>query len=84
MDAPDRQQTLKDLLKAGTPTRIEEILDDAGIGLELSGLDQLAIREFWQNLHGDLDPAVLQERTYLAFNRLVGYARASIKERADR
>jgi hypothetical protein len=84
MDAPDLEQTLKDLLNAGTATRVEEVLDDAGIRLERSGVDPGQILEFWRRLHDDLAPAAVKERSFLAFNRLVGYARASIQGRANR
>jgi hypothetical protein len=84
VDAPDREQTLKDLLNAGTATRVEEVLDDAGIGLERSGMDPLQIQEFWHHLHDDLDLAPLKEKSFLAFKRLMGYARASIQARANR
>jgi hypothetical protein len=84
MDAPDREQTLKKLLDAGTATRVEEVLDDAGIGLERSGIDPNQIEEFWLYLHDELAPAALKEKSFLAFSRLVGYARASINARAKR
>jgi hypothetical protein len=84
MDAPDREQTLKELLNAGTAMRVEEVLDDVGIRFERSGVDPDQIQEFWLRLHDDLAPAALKERSFLAFNRLVGYARASIQGRANR
>lgn len=84
MDTPDREQTLKQLLNAGTASRVEQVLDDAGIRLERSGLDADQIQEFWHSLHDDLDPAALQEQSNLVFHRLVGYARASIQARARR
>jgi hypothetical protein len=82
--APDREQILTELLNAGTATRVEVILDNAGIRLERSGLDPLQIQAFWQHLHSDLDPAALTEPSNLAFHRLVGYTRASILARAKR
>jgi hypothetical protein len=84
VDGTDREQTLKDLLNAGTPTRVEEVLDDAGIGLERSGIDPLEIQQFWQELNDDLALTPLKEKSFLAFKHLVGYARASIKARANR
>jgi hypothetical protein len=84
VDAPNREQTLKDLLNAGTPTRVEEVLDDAGIKLERSGLDSLQIQEFWQDLKDDLALTPLKEKSFLTFKHLVGYARASIQARAAR
>ncbi len=84
MDAPDPEQTLKELLDAGTATRVEQVLDNIGIRLERSdlGLDQ--IRDFWRHLHDDLDSTVLKGKSNLAFHRLVGYARASLQARAKR
>lgn len=84
MDAPDREQTLKKLLDAGTATRVEEVLDDAGIGLERSGMGPDQIEEFWLALHDEVAPAAIKEKSFLAFKHLVGYARASIHDRANR
>ncbi len=84
METLDREQTLKELLDAGTATRVEQVLDDAGIRLERSDLDLDQIQEFWEQLHDDLDPAALSQQSSLVFHRLVSYARASIQARARR
>ena len=84
MDAPDLDQTLKELLDAGTAMRVEEVLDDTGIRLVRGGLDSRQIQEFWHRLHDDLEPAALKEKSNLAFHRLVRYARASIQARSNR
>ena len=84
MDAPDHAETLKALLNAGTATRVEQVLDDIGIRLERSDLDQNQIDEFWQHLRDELTPARLDGKSILVFHRLVGYARASIQARVNR
>jgi hypothetical protein len=84
MDASDRAQTLQELLDAGTATRVEQVLDDAGIRLERSDLDLDQIQDFWRQLHDALDPAALDPKSNLAFHRLVSYARASLLARANR
>lgn len=81
MDAPDLQRTLIDLLDAGTPTRVEEVLDEAGIRLERSGAAPVEIEAFWRQLYEEVDRSPLKERSYLAFRKMVTYARASIKAR---
>ncbi len=83
MSAVDREATLKRLLAAGSATRVEQVLDDAGITLERSDQEPDQIQEFWQHLLEDLASAS-PEQTALGFNRLVRYARASIQARARR
>ncbi len=84
MEAPDREQTLKALLDARTPTRVEEVLDAAGIRLERSDLDLDQLAEFWGQLYDALDPAALDGHSSLAFHRLAGYARSAIHSRLRR
>lgn len=84
MDAPDREETLKQLLNAGTASRVEQVLDDAWIRLGRSTSDPLQFQGFWHSLSDDLDRATQQGQSSLTFNRLVSYARASIKDRANR
>ncbi len=84
MEAPDREQIVKELLNAGTAVRVEEVLDDIAIRLERSGLAAPQIQAFWQRLHDDLDPALVPAASNLAFHRLVSYARATIQARARR
>jgi len=84
MDAPDREETLKELLNAGTATRVEEVLDDAGIRLERSGLELGQIQEFWHHLYDHVDGGSRQKQSRLVLHQLVGYARSSIRARANR
>jgi hypothetical protein len=84
MDVPDREQTLQNLLNAGTATRVEQVLDDAGIRMERSGLDPDQIFEFWRQLWDDLKSTALKARSPLVLHGLEGYARAAIRTRENR
>ena len=84
MDIPDREHTLQDLLNAGTATRVEQVLDDAGIRLERSGMDPDELFQFWRQLRESLNSTPSKDRSPLILHRLEGYARAAIRMRENR
>ncbi len=84
MDEPDREKTLLDLLNAGTATRVEQVLDDAGIRLERGGMDAEQILEFWEQLREHLNSTTFKHQSPLFLRHLEGYARASIRTREKR
>ncbi len=84
MDTPDRETILQNLLNAGTASRVEQVLDDAGIRLERGGMDPDVISEFWGQLRDDLRLTSLKARSPLVLHGLEGYARAAIRTRENR